>query len=101
MSAGIALDRRAADDRVLAVVVANPRLPVAVVVGAPHDERRVAATRLHALGALGRAATPDAYARVVLPPAPDRPDPAVAGQDAAAVRHPRAPVPPRALARLC
>ena len=38
-----ALDPRAADDRVRAVVVAHPRLALAVVVGRPDDQRRVAA----------------------------------------------------------
>src|SRR5262249_30708612 len=87
MSSGIALDRRAADDGVLAVLEADPRLALAVVVGAPDDQRRVAAADLHALGALGVGAAPDAAERVVLPLAADRGDVAVAGEDAPVVGH--------------
>src|SRR4051812_7405682 len=93
----IALDRRAADDRVLAVLVAHPGLALAVVVGAPDDERRRAAADLHGVRALGLDAAPDANERVVLPLAPDRRDVAVAGQDAPVVRHRHVHVHHRAL----
>src|SRR6266566_7622853 len=83
----IALDGRAADDRVLAVLVAHPGLALAVVVGAPDDERRRAAADRHTFRAFGLDAAPDPHEGVVLPLAPDRRDVAVARQHAPVVRH--------------
>src|SRR5205085_4430520 len=78
----LADDAGAADDRVFAVREPDPGLALAVVVGAPDDERRVAAADLHSLGSLRSGAAPDAYERVLVPLAADRRLVGVPGQDA-------------------
>src|SRR5439155_20708518 len=67
-----ALDARAADDGVPAVVEADPGLPAAVVVRRPHDDRRLLTSDTTTLGAFGLHAAPDSDERVLLPLAPDR-----------------------------
>src|SRR5439155_17984156 len=64
-------DAGAAHDGVLAVVEADPGLALAVIVGRPDDERRLAAADRYALGALRSRATPDAHERVLLALAAD------------------------------
>src|SRR5919204_3974393 len=76
------LDARAADDRVPAVVEAHPDLALAVVVGRPDDERRVATADAAALRPLRLDPAPDAHERVLLPLAADRRLLGVAGEDA-------------------
>src|SRR5947209_1196665 len=77
-----ALDARAADDGVGAVVEADPGLALAVVVGRPHDQRRRAASNLDLLRALRLAPVPDAHEGIVLALAADRGLVGMPGQDA-------------------
>src|SRR5919204_5972066 len=74
---------RAADNRVAAVVgEPHPRLALAVVVGRPDDERRVAAADAAALRPLRLGPAPYTYERVLLPLAADRRLVGVAREDA-------------------
>src|SRR4051812_9510631 len=76
-----ALHLRAGDDVVAPVGPADPRLVPAVVVVAPHDERRRVAPDGDLLLALGVDAAPYADERVVLPLVADRRGLGVAGVD--------------------
>ena len=82
VSALEALDARAADDRVAAVVEPNPRLAAAVVVRRPDDQRCVFAGDADSLRSFRLRAAPDSDERVLLPLPPDRRLVGVPGQDA-------------------
>src|SRR5262249_11894147 len=77
-----ASDARAADDCLVAVVEAHPPLAVAVVVGRPADERRVATSDAHALAAFFLRSAPDADERILPALAADRRLFGVAREDA-------------------
>src|SRR3954453_8724556 len=83
---GSAFESAPAGGRLFAVVEAHPRLAVAVVVGRPDEECRVAPSDPNSLVSLRLGATPDADEGILPALAPDRRLVGVPRQDARAVR---------------
>src|SRR6202007_2543154 len=81
-----ALDVGAADDRLISAVEPPPGLALAVVVGRPDEQRRLAPSYAHVLGAFALLAAPDPDERIRAALAPDRRLDRVAGQHAGGIR---------------